>query len=46
MFRELIWSVYAFVSALEDCNKPEWKDLLEGWQGWMEYVKSTAKTVS
>lgn len=46
LLSELIWSVYAFVSALEDCNKPEWADLLAGWQGWMDYVKTTAKTVS
>ena len=43
---ELLWSVYAAVSAMEDSKNSHWDDLIAGWNDWLDYTKSTVKEVS
>jgi hypothetical protein len=43
---ELLWSVYAAVSAMEDSKNSHWNDLIDGWNDWLDYTKSTVKQVS
>ena len=34
------------ISAIEDSGHDEWQDLASGFQGWMDYTKTTAAKVS
>jgi hypothetical protein len=43
---ELLWSVYAAVSAMENSKNSHWDDLIAGWNDWLDYTKSTVKEVS
>jgi hypothetical protein len=42
---ELLWSVYAALSAMENAQNLHWKDLIAGWSNWLDYTKSTVKEV-
>jgi hypothetical protein len=31
---------------MEDAKRGDWADLVQGWQGWLDYTKTTAAKVS
>jgi hypothetical protein len=37
--------VYAAIQVLETSSNAEYQNLANGWQAWLDYTKSTAKTV-
>ncbi|PHH77905.1 hypothetical protein CDD83_4070 [Cordyceps sp. RAO-2017] len=42
---ELLWAVYAFVSAVEATGRPSLRRLGREWQAWFDYARTTAATV-
>ncbi|TWU76020.1 hypothetical protein ED733_007185 [Metarhizium rileyi] len=42
---ELIWAVYACISALEQSNHQSFRSTARDWQRWFDYVKTTATAV-
>ncbi|KHO01631.1 uncharacterized protein MAM_00632 [Metarhizium album ARSEF 1941] len=42
---ELIWAVYACISALEQSGDQSPENISKGWQEWLDYFKTTAASV-
>ncbi|KAG8423949.1 hypothetical protein J3458_000793 [Metarhizium acridum] len=42
---ELVWAVYACISALELSGNKSFQRTAKSWQKWLDYVKTTAATV-
>ena len=42
---ELIWAVYAVIQALNRSERPEFRQLAQNWQHWLDYTKVHAATI-
>lgn len=42
---ELLWAVYGLVSVLHQSKRPEFQQLGDSWERWMNYTKMTAARV-